>query len=181
MQGGQQGKPAPGSPLASGQGLFAALPAGRITWRFPSKHGSSTAQENAEGVVPVKDIQQPVEAHIHTEWHIHQDAPLLLQPLVEGSQAVDDLHHVHRPVTGLQVMLIEDFQGRGQGYHVHCTESTGGGIRGTEENGRGENQEEGDTVLPCPGAVSAPLLWGRCWQDGHSSQNCSPTHKPLPK
>lgn len=80
---------------------------------------------DTEGEAPVKDVQQPVEAHVHTQGHIDQDAPLLLQPLVEGGQAVDDLHHVHRPVTGLQVVLIEDFQSRGQGDHVHCTESTG--------------------------------------------------------
>jgi len=148
MQGGQQGKPVPGSPLTSSQGLFSALPAGRAAQTFPSKHGSPTAQGDAQRLVPVEDIQQPVEAHVHTERHIHQDASLLLQPLIEGSQAVDDLHHIHCPVAGLKVMLTEDFQGRGQGHHVHCAESPGGGIRGREENGRGENQEEGDTELP---------------------------------
>lgn len=70
-------------------------------------------------LLPIKNIEEPVEAHVYTQWHIDQDASFLFQSFIQGSQAVNDLHHIHHMFTGLQVVLIEDLQSRSQSYQIH--------------------------------------------------------------
>lgn len=41
--------------------------------------------------VRVINVEKPIETHVNTEWHINKVFVLLLQAIVDGRQAVDDV------------------------------------------------------------------------------------------
>lgn len=65
---------------------------------------------------PVVDVEQPVETHVNAEWYVYQDGPLLLQSLIQSSQAMDHLHHIHHMLPLLQLLLPKHLHKAAQCY-----------------------------------------------------------------
>lgn len=70
--------------------------------------------------VRVVDIQQPVEAHVHTERNVDQVIVLLFQSIVNGGQAVNDLQNIHRLVILFEVVLVQGITCSRQTQEIHC-------------------------------------------------------------
>ena len=70
--------------------------------------------------IRVIDIQQPVETHVDTEWHIDQVFVLLLQAVVDGRQAVDDVRNRQQLIVVCELVLLEGVLGHAKVQQVHC-------------------------------------------------------------
>lgn len=53
----------------------------------------------------VINVEKPVEAHVYAEWHVDKVFVLLLQAVVDGRQAVDDVGDGQLTVVGEFVLL----------------------------------------------------------------------------
>lgn len=72
--------------------------------------------------VRVINIEQPVETHVHTQRNVNQVFMLLLQAVVDGRQAVDDLWHRHQLAVIGQLMLYKSILSHAQVQKVHWKE-----------------------------------------------------------
>lgn len=70
--------------------------------------------------VRVINIEQPVETHVNTEWHIDQVFVLLLQAVVNGCQAVDDVGDGQQLIVVGELVLLEGVLGHVEVQQVHC-------------------------------------------------------------
>lgn len=70
--------------------------------------------------IRVIDIQKPVEAHVHAEGDVDQVIVLLLQSIVNGGQAVNDLQNIHWLVILFEVVLVQGITGSRQTQEIHC-------------------------------------------------------------
>lgn len=73
---------------------------------------------------PIINIEQPVEAHINAERNVDQNGPLLLQPLVDGSQAMNHLHNIHHVLPLLQLLLPKHVYQAAQRHQIHWKQHT---------------------------------------------------------
>lgn len=70
--------------------------------------------------VRVINVEQPVETHVNTEWHIDQVFVLLLQAVVNGCQAVDDVGDGQQLIVVGELVLLEGVLGHVEVQQVHC-------------------------------------------------------------
>lgn len=92
----------------------------------PSSSPSATGK--VSGALPcpeppyirVVDIQKPVEAHVHTKGNVDQVIVLLLQSVINGGQAVNDLQNIHWLVILFEVVLVQGIACSRQTQEIHC-------------------------------------------------------------
>lgn len=70
--------------------------------------------------VRVINVEQPVETHVNTEWHIDQVFVLLLQAVVNRCQAVDDVGDGQQLIVVGELVLLEGVLGHVEVQQVHC-------------------------------------------------------------
>lgn len=76
--------------------------------------------------VRVVDVEQPVEAHVHTQWDVDQVRVALFQPLVQAGQAGDQLRDVQKLLVLLQPVLVEHLARQRHAQQVHCEDGERG-------------------------------------------------------
>lgn len=72
------------------------------------------------GYVRVVNIEQPVETHVNTEWHVDQVLVLLFQAVVDGCQAVDDIGNGQQLIVVCEFVLLKGVLGHIEVQQVHC-------------------------------------------------------------
>lgn len=70
--------------------------------------------------IRVIDIQQPVETHVDTKWHIDQVFVLLLQAVIDGCQAIDDIWNGQQLIVVCELVLLKSVLGHVKVQQVHC-------------------------------------------------------------
>ena len=75
--------------------------------------------------VRVVNIEQPVETHVHAERHVDQVFVLLLQPVVDGRQAVDDFRDGQQLIVVGELVLLEGALGHAEVQQVNCRRKRG--------------------------------------------------------
>lgn len=68
----------------------------------------------------VINIQQPVETHVNTEWHVDQVFVLLFQAVVDGCQAVDYIRNRQQLIVVCEFVLLKSVLGHAEVQQVHC-------------------------------------------------------------
>lgn len=79
--------------------------------------------------VRVINVEQPVETHVNTQRHVDQVFVLLLQAVVDGRQAVDDVGNRQQLIVVGEFVLLEGVLGHAEVQQVHCRWRGGGGRR----------------------------------------------------
>ncbi len=93
-------------------------------------HNSQTAY------VRVVNVEQPVETHVNAERHVDQVLVLLLQAVVDGRQAVDDVGNGQQLIVVGELVLLEGVLGHAEVQQVHCRRKKGGEERRGDGGGR---------------------------------------------
>lgn len=75
----------------------------------------------------VVNIEQPVETHVNAERHINQVFVLLLQTVIDGCQAVDDVRNRQQLAVVGEFVLLEGALGNTEVQQVHCRWRAGQG------------------------------------------------------
>lgn len=68
----------------------------------------------------VINIEKPVETHVNTEWHVDKVFVLLLQAVVDGCQAVDDVGDGQQLAVVGEFVLLESVLSHVEVQQVHC-------------------------------------------------------------
>lgn len=79
-------------------------------------HGQDADLSTAASVV---NIEQPVETHVNAERHVDQVFVLLLQAVVDGRQAVDDVGDGQQLIVVGEFVLLEGVLGNAEVEQVH--------------------------------------------------------------
>lgn len=70
--------------------------------------------------VRVVDIEQPVQAHVDTQWDVDQVRVVLFQSLIQAGQAGDQLRDVQKLLVLFQAVLVEHLARQWHAQQVHC-------------------------------------------------------------
>lgn len=76
--------------------------------------------------VRVVNVEQPVETHVDAERHVDQVFVLLLQAVVDGRQAVDDVGDGQQLIVVGELVLLEGVLGHAEVQQIHCRGETEG-------------------------------------------------------
>lgn len=68
----------------------------------------------------VINIEKPVETHVNAEWHVDKVFVLLLQAVVDGCQAVDDVGDGQQLTVVGEFVLFESVLSHVEVQQVHC-------------------------------------------------------------
>lgn len=69
----------------------------------------------------VVNVEQPVETHVDAEGHVDQVFVLLLQAVVDGCQAVDDVRNGQQLIVDGEFVLLKGVLCNAEVQQVHCT------------------------------------------------------------
>ena len=89
--------------------------------------------------VRVVNVEQPVETHVNAERHVDQVFVLLLQAVIDGCQAVDDVGNGQQLIVVGELVLLKGVLGHVEVQQVHCRWGVGEGQM-EEKSGREELQ-----------------------------------------
>lgn len=70
--------------------------------------------------VRVVNVEQPVETHINAKRHVDQVFVLLLQAVIDGRQAVDDIRNRQELIVVGELVLLKGVLGHVEVQQVHC-------------------------------------------------------------
>lgn len=70
--------------------------------------------------VRVINVEKPVETHVNAKWHIDEVFVLLLQAVVDGCQAVDDVGDGQQLTVVGELVLLERVLSHAEVQQVHC-------------------------------------------------------------
>lgn len=77
-------------------------------------------------IVRVVDVEQPVEAHVDTEWDVDQVRVALFQSLIQAGQAGNQLRDVQKLLVLFQAVLVEHLACQRHAQQVHCEDKERG-------------------------------------------------------
>lgn len=98
------------------------------------RHRALNGKQAAD--IRVVDVEQPVETHVDAERHVNQVFVLLLQAVVDGRQAVDDVGDRQQLTVVGELVLLEGVLGHAEVQQVHCTWDVAGGVGEEERTGQ---------------------------------------------
>lgn len=70
--------------------------------------------------VRVVNVEEPVKTHVNAERHVDQVFVLLLQAVVDGRQAVDDIGNGQQLIVVGELVLLKRVLGHAEIQQVHC-------------------------------------------------------------
>lgn len=77
-------------------------------------------------IIRVVDVEQPVEAHVDTQWDVDQVRVALLQSLIQAGQAGNQLRDVQKLLVLFQAVLVEHLACQRHAQQVHCEDKERG-------------------------------------------------------
>lgn len=77
-------------------------------------------------IIRVVDVEQPVEAHVDTQWDVDQVRVALFQSLIQAGQAGNQLRDVQKLLVLFQAVLVEHLACQRHAQQVHCEDKERG-------------------------------------------------------